>query len=126
MPVEIAREPGYELTEEKLGAAAAERLGRAFPGYSWRVHINTMPTGGVMDIECLELESAIHRPFGVTLKMETVYGDPTLFEVVKAGGLILEFAELPFRREPGDPVPSEGFWRNYFNYHAHMQTGLKG
>lgn len=126
MPIEIFREPAYELDEVDLGARAAQALGDAYPGYSWRVHINTMPTGGVMDIECLELEDVIRKPFGITLKMSTVYADPGLKKVVMAGGLLLEFAEAPQKRKLGEQINPAAFWRNYRTWSNNMLTGLKG
>ena len=121
----LEREPGYDLTEEKLGHKCAELLGQHYPGWTWRVNLNTTEKGNVALFENVDLNEATHNPWGVQLFMTTLYSDPDLKCVVKSGGAILEFAGLPHKKNDGYEIDTTVYWSNYKTWKEQMAYGMK-
>lgn len=88
----IHSENGYPIDrqDEVLAREAAELLHRHYPNHMWAVFVNSTKTGGVMVIKNLMISSL----YGYVLHLKNVYADPTLKSVLKAGGEILERANL--------------------------------
>lgn len=89
---DIYRESGDNIDnlDVVLAKNAAELLHKHYEGHLWAVYVNSKKTGGVMVIKNLMVSGL----YGYVLHLTTVYADPTLRCVVKAGGEILERAGL--------------------------------
>jgi len=128
----LKREPGYQLTEQYLGNECLEILKRHYPGWNWAIQINAMPTGGIMNIWCLELACAAkdagitNGMFGAELYLSELYNDPDRKAVISKAGYILEFGGLPQEMPEDDHyiLNLEPFARNYFNYQESLIDGL--
>ena len=71
-----------------LAKQAADLLYRKYPGYLWAVHVNSK--GGMLNIFC----PIISTRYGYTIRLSEVYQDPQLKCVMRAGGEILERADM--------------------------------
>jgi len=92
----IEQVPGHALADLDLTHQAQSVLSKHFPGYTWVVGLNDESLGGVMTIMNLEINSQLLGcpNWGYVLKLSRVYNDPSLKCVVKAGGEILESANI--------------------------------
>lgn len=86
----IFGEPGHaiEYADLTLAKDASEKLAKHYPGHAWAVFVDS--EGGVMRIKCFDVSSR----YGWTLHLRHIYGDPDLKCVIRAGGEILERANL--------------------------------
>ena len=92
----IEKVEGHNLADVRLVGDVHEVLNRHYPGYTWVVGLNDEGLGGVMSIMNMDVNMQIlgNPSWGYVLKLSTVYQDPSLKCVVKAGGAILESAGL--------------------------------
>lgn len=88
--------PYHELADIQLVARAQDVLSKQFPNYTWIVGLNDESLGGTMTIMNLEVnEYILGCPnWGYVLKLSRVYSDPDLKCVMRAGGAILESANI--------------------------------
>jgi len=93
-----------------LATRACELLDKQYPGYLWEVRLDE--NGGVLVIinkSLNEFLSGTYMNYGYTLHLSTVYNDPSLLCVMRAGGEILERADQPRGWWKGDaPSNIEG------------------
>jgi len=109
--VEIEMVPGHKLADIQLLNRVMAVLMTKYPGYQWRAGVNDDRLGGVLYIMNLDINAAIYgnTPYGYVLKLTTVYADPALKCVMKAGGEILERARLARGQATGkEPIHIEG------------------
>ena len=82
--------PGHELAHDKgLQDQISAVLNRHYPNHVWQIHPDE--DQGVVDI----FNYAVSYHYGYRLLLETLYADPSLHYVMKAGGEILERGRLP-------------------------------
>jgi len=88
--------PTHKLADLDLTNRAQKVLSDNFPGYTWVVGLNDEDLGGVMSIMNLEVNECILGcpNWGYVLKLSRVYSDPDLKCVMRAGGAILESANI--------------------------------
>jgi hypothetical protein len=88
--------PYHELADIQLVARAQDTLSKHFPNYTWIVGLNDEDLGGTMTIMNLEVNECILGcpNWGYVLKLSRVYSDPDLKCVMRAGGAILESANI--------------------------------
>ena len=100
MGQELRAEPGHnvERADVVLAKNSADLLEQHYPGYLWAVNVNS--EGGVMDIK----NYRVSYKYGYRLFLSEVYQDPTLKCVIRAGGEILERANLARSGDIGDAV----------------------
>ena len=93
---EIETVPTHKLAELELAKRALRVLTDHYPGYHWRVGLNDEKSGGILYIMNQEVnEQILGAPnWGHVLKISTVYADPDLKCVMRAGGEILESANI--------------------------------
>ena len=87
---------GHKLADIDLVTRAVKVLADNYQGYQWRVFIDEEVSGGVMRIISDDVNARIwaNHSYGYTLHLTTVYQDPNLDCVKRAGGEILERAGL--------------------------------
>ena len=128
----LKKEPGYDMSEQYLGYECLHLLNTCYPGWTWNIKINSMPTGGVMTIWCMELACAAKDAgitggfFGAELHLSEIYADPDRRAVISRAGYILEFGCLP-ESMPDDEMyvmNLQPFARNYINYQDSLVDGL--
>ena len=119
-------EKGYQMTEELLATECLNLLAKHYPGWTWSPHINATKTGGYIDMECMEITSAVGRPFGIRLTLPTLYKDIDRREIIQKAGFILEFAGLPQKRNDDQDYSMAQFWQNYATYTKELEKGLPG
>ena len=79
-----------EAADKELAMQAMQVLSKHYPGHLWAVHVNSEDQGGVMVIK----NYRVSFMYGYILYLSTVYADPKLKCVIKAGGEILERANM--------------------------------
>ena len=92
--------PAHRLGEYELAGRAAELLCQHYPGHPWAVFVDSEQSGGVMYI----YNWGVSFSYGYVLHLSTVYADPSLRCVIRAGGEILERAHLPRGHRERDQV----------------------
>jgi hypothetical protein len=87
---------GHSLADVNLVAEAHRVLKEHYPGYTWVVGLNDDKLGGIMSIMNMEINTQILGVpnWGYVLKLSTIYADPDLKCVMRAGGELLESAGL--------------------------------
>ena len=101
---DIGSEPVRDL---RLASEITDKLAKHYPGHLWGVEFRE--DAGIVNIVCESVQSSLHTNmlYGYTLYMQTVYADPDLRCVVRAGGEILERASLDRGcKKEGDVVAS--------------------
>jgi hypothetical protein len=109
--------PGHSLADMNLVADCHDVLKRNFPGYTWVIGLNDDESGGVMSIMNLDInEQILGCPnWGYILKLSTVYGDPELKCVMRAGGELLESAGISREINKGEQIQQiDGINHNRF------------
>jgi len=86
----------FGKSEEMLAKDAADALNRHYPGHLWAVNVNADEKGGVMTIK----NFSVSFKYGYTLHLAKL--DPTMKRVIKAGGEILERANLARGKSNGE------------------------
>lgn len=101
MPAEIQTVPGHraELDDMLLAKRASDQLAKHYPNHLWGVNVDS--EGGVMNIFAFNISGR----YGFRLKLSTVYTDPDLKCVMRAGGEILERAGMPRSYWDGETLP---------------------
>ena len=104
----IDQVPFHQLADPQLAYYMHYVLHNSFPGYTWIVGLDEDDTGGVAYIMNLEVnEQILGLPnWGYTLKLSTVYNDPTLKCVRNAGGAILESAGISTGKNKDEVIKS--------------------
>lgn len=108
-PFELETVPFNKIGDIELVKRALKVLKDHYPGYVWQVGINDNKAGGIMYILNMSLVAEVFgmREYGYVLFLTTVYADPNLKCVVRAGGEILErgnMARGKFREEQIDKI----------------------
>lgn len=94
----------YEIKQPEVTPADIEMVQRIFkklhdcyPGHRWEIEYNSDPTGGIVHIINPALNAALNwtnKEYGYTLHLSTIFTDPDLKCVMRAGGEILERMRL--------------------------------
>jgi len=94
--IEFEPVPLHKLGDIDLLNRVMRVLTTKYPGYRWRAGVNDDSLGGVLYIMNMDVNAAVwsNAPYGYVLKLSTVYTDPDLKCVMRAGGEILERARL--------------------------------
>lgn len=98
MTAELERVDGYtrmaDLQGQRLAADIIYTLDKHYPGYRWGCWVDE--NGGIVKIVNSTLQSPLttHELYGYVLHLKNVYQDPDLKRVVRAGGEILERANM--------------------------------
>ena len=92
--IDIEAVPGHALAEVDLAHRVHQVLAKHYPGYEWAIGIDE--EGGVMNIMSMTVNHQILGTpnWGYVLKLSRVYADPGLACVMRAGGAILESANI--------------------------------
>lgn len=101
---ELRPEEGHkaEQADMILAKRAADKLHNHYPGHLWAVNVNS--EGGVMVVKNMNVSFL----YGYVLHLTTVYADPGLRCVMRAGGEILERAHMAHRYQGGQAQIVEG------------------
>ena len=102
--IQLEAVPEHKIGDIELVQRAVKVLTDHYPGYLWRVGINDEKLGGVMYIinQTINAEIFSNSEYAYILYLTRVYSDPSLNCVMRAGGEILERANMTrgrFRNE---------------------------
>ena len=88
----------------ELAARVMKKLVDCYPGYSWIVEIDDRRTVGMVHIYNQDINAELwgNQPYGYKLHLFTVQNDANLTCVMRAGGEILERANLTRDWNKGD------------------------
>jgi len=89
--------PGVTMMDIELVGRVFKKLHDCYPGHKWEIEFNSEPSGGVLHIINPALNAALsftNGTWGYTLHLKTIYTDPDLKCVMRAGGELLERMEL--------------------------------
>ena len=93
--------------EQRIAKQCADKLHEHYPGHLWAVNVNSY--GGTVNIFNLALSSL----YGYVLHMTTVENDPQLKCVMRAGGDLLERANMKKKFNGDIPTYIEGMPDKY-------------
>ena len=88
---------GVTPADLELVARIFKKLHSCYPGHRWEVDYNSELSGGVVHIVNPALNAALsltNKEWGYTLHLTTLYTDPDLKCVMRAGGELLERMHL--------------------------------
>lgn len=93
--------------EMKLAKTVADHLHKHYPGHLWAVNVNTR--GGTVNIYNLALSSL----WGYVLYLTTIQNDPKFISVMRAGGELIERANLKAKWDQTMPTTIDGMPDKY-------------
>ena len=83
----FAHDPDFMEDFDK-SKEVADKLLKKYPGHAWGVQVSNRT--GVVDIQLMSSE----LPHGFRLKLTDIHSDPSLHQVMRAGGELLERAGM--------------------------------
>lgn len=102
--LQVRFNPDAPHGDAALAAQAMKILVDHYPGYYWIVEIDDRPSVGMMNVYNQDVNAALfsNAPYGYRIFLRVAYGDPSLKCVMRAGGQILERANLNRGWNKGD------------------------
>ncbi len=89
---DMSNVPGHGFSDDDmmLCGRVADKLNNHYPGHLWATHLNSDKLGGILVIRNM----AQSTRYGYVLHLSTIYADPDLKCVMRAGGEMLERAKM--------------------------------